>query len=221
MCEPVTIASAAALAAGTVMSGVGRQQANKAYFGAANAEGTRQRAFGEQAYGAFTRGLDKMEPGTEQASLKDAQAKRTAAAQANVTNFSAIPAGGVGTAPKVITDAYERGAKSARDYGLDYGARTGTLEGYGDRLFSRGVDIGRTRQDIDKYGNFSRGSMSVLPVELEGAQTKGSSLRGWGELFSGLGSLGLTYGFTRPAATSGAKPATTGRMGFPYFGGPR
>lgn len=209
MCTPLMLGSAAALAGGTIMSGMGRSSANRAYAGALNAEGARQRGFRDQASGAWNKGLDKMEPGAEAPALATAQGKRTAAAQGNVTNFSAIPADGVGAAPKVITDAYDRGARSATDVGMDYGARTGALEGYGDRLFSRSLDIGRTRQDIDKYGNFSRGSMSVLPAELEGAGTSGQTMRGMGELFSGLGNLGLLYGFTQPV--SGATPATTGR----------
>ena len=210
MCDPVLGASAAALAGGTVMSGMGRNSAAKAQYGAMNAEGVRQRGFRDAASGAWNKTLDGMEKPKEGQALTDAQNKRTAAVQGNVTNFSAVPRDGVGNAPKVITDAYDAGDKAATDYGLDYGARTGALEGYGDRLFSRSVDIGRGRQEIDKYGNFSRGSQSVLPMELEGASSKGSTMRSIGEIFSGLGNLGLMYGLTRPGAT----PVDQGVMQF-------
>lgn len=202
MCDPISIAGGAALAGGTLLSGMGRNQSNRAIAGTAQAELARQRGFRDAASASWNAGLDKIEPGVEGPALKAAQDKRTAYTQGNVTNFSAIPVEGQAGAPKVITDAYDRGAKSATDYGLGYGARTGAMEGYGERLFDRGIGIGRTREDIDKYGNFSRGSASVLPVELEGAQRKGSMLKNIGEVFSGLGNLGLLYGFTRPVTST-------------------
>lgn len=207
MCDPILGGSAAALAGGTVLSGMGRNSATKAQYGAMNAEAGRQRGFRDAASGAWNKTLDGMEPGKEGQALADAKARRADAAKANVTDFSAVKKDGVGDAPKVITDAYARGDEAARGYGLDYGDRTGALEGYGERLFSRSVDIGRGRQDIDKYGNFSRGSQSVLPMEMEGAATKGSTLRSIGEIFSGLGNLGLMYGLTR---APGAAPPPGG-----------
>jgi hypothetical protein len=210
MCDPVSIGAGAALAGGTVMSGMGRNQANKAAGRAMSAEAGRQRGYRDAAAGAWNKGLDKIErPATEQG-LKDAQSKRTGAFQKNVTNFSAIPADGRSNEPKVIADAYAGANKASTDYGLNYGARTGALEGYGDQLYGRSVDIGRTRQDIDQQGNYSRGSMSVLPVELEGASTKGSTLRSIGEIFQGLGNLGLMYAFTKAPTAAGPNITAAG-----------
>lgn len=206
MCDPISIASGAALAGGTLLTGMGRQSANRAATGTMHAEGARQRGFRDQAAGSWNKSVDALEKPAQDKGLSDAQGARTAALKGNVTNFSAIPMDGVGSAPKVITDAYAGAAKSATDAGLDYAGRTGALEGYGDQLFTRSLGIGRSRQDIDKYGNFSRGSMSVLPMEMEGAATKGSTMRGVGELFSGLGNLGLLYGFTRPAVGNVSVP---------------
>lgn len=204
--DPITLGAAAALAGGTALTGLGRNSANKAHGAALNAEGVRQRGLRDQASGAWDKSVDGMDKPKTEAGLADAQTKRADAAKANVTNFSAMPVEGIGRAPKVITDAHARRASEATAGGLDYADRTGKLEGYGDQIFSRNVDIGRNRQEIDKYGNFSRGSMSVLPMEMEGASNKGSTMRGIGEIFSGLGNLGLLYGFTRgvPKAAPGA-----------------
>lgn len=210
MCDPIIGASAAALGGGTVLSGMGRNSASRATGAAMNAEYGRQRGFRDAASSAWNAGLDKIDKPATEAGLKEAQSKRTAAAQGNVTNFSAIPADGRSSEPKVIADAYASANKASTDYGLDYGARTGALEGYGDQLYGRTVDIARTRQDIDKQGNFSRGSMSVLPVEMEGAATRGSTLRSIGEIFSGLGNLGLMYGFTRAPSAAGPNVTAAG-----------
>lgn len=212
MCEPTTIAmgvGAAAMAGGALMKNQGQNASAKAVAGRMNDESGRQSVFRNAAAGAWDKTIAGMEKPKTEAGLADAQAKSTTALQSNVTNFSAAPAEGVGRAPKVITDAYEGGANASRGYGLDYAARTGAMEGFGNQLFSRNIDIGRGRQEIDKWGNFSRGSQSVLPMEVDAASKKGDSQKGMGELFSGLGNLAMMFGLSgtpaaAPVSTAGA-----------------
>ena len=118
---------------------------------------------------------------------------------------------GLSGAPAPTGDVItQQGEKSAAETskGLDKQAENrAELRGVGDTLGQTGFANARDAGAIGTLAGFKQGSSAVLPHRLEAANQAGSGLQLIGDIFSGIGGLGMT------AATAGGFPGLEGLFG--------
>lgn len=93
-------------------------------------------------------------------------------------------------------DTKQRG--EARDFTNKTGAALGNLRAFGDHLGSISRAQARDAGQIGQIGGFMRGSSSILPYELEAANSAGDGAKLFGDILSGAGSLATSAGITGP-----------------------
>ncbi len=78
------------------------------------------------------------------------------------------------------------------------------LAGYTDWDLKQAIKNLRAQQELQQIENFSRGSLSILPTELQSAAHAGDTLTGIGGLLSAAGGVGSAWGAARvPTSVSG------------------
>jgi hypothetical protein len=215
MClDPLSLAAIGLSAGGTLLQSMGAQKAEKARAGVMANETARQAGYDREAQGVFKRALSSQERESQDTKLVNARANRE---RAGYDALSVDSAPGVtpiaGSAPGVVGETYARALNKALAQGRDEVKRRAALSSYGDLDFFNSADLARTGQQAGTIGSFARGSSGVVPLELEGANQKGSGLRSFGSLLSGLAQpVGLAGAFG--AGSSMFRPSVSAGRGF-------
>lgn len=222
MCDPISLGL---LAAGTISSYIGNQQAKSATRNALTLERQRQTAKTrdqeqalDQSYQAAGRLKD---PNAQQAASDKRRQAFVAALNARPENSGYLP--GQESAPKVVADAADQSTARQNAYSEGQAGALADLTSQGDLLQNANIDIGRAGQTIGQLGRDKYNSAQALEAELRAAQFKGQTLRGLGQLFQtigmakGLGGFGGGHGSLGSALNSGSGYFPAG--GVPVFNG--
>lgn len=209
MCLPVlAIAGLAAMAAGTGMQALGQSQADHAMTRTFNTERTRQQGYEAKEQQDFKNSLAStqntvLSPEAQAAAVANRQGEYDAVTKSATPAGSYLP--GSPSAPSVVNAGNTVIGQAADAHTAGLGHALASLGGTNDLMQQNDINIGRDRQDVAQQADFGRGSMNVLPAELDAAKRKGSTLRTLGGLAQSIGSMmvsgGATGGFS-PAAVS-------------------
>lgn len=225
MCDPISLTGAALSGASVLANSAASNQVAGARNRVLAAERQRQQGF-QQQEAALT---DHSRSLYDNFGGQQAQRGQSLGDYFNRGNDAPPGAGGAGsTAPSetlpassntlVQNEQQRQGAKAA-DYSKQQGDALGQLRAFGDVLGTAGRAQARDAGAIDQLSNFSRGSASITPYELEAANAKGSGLRTLGDILQGAGQLGVAAGLGRNVA--GAAGAAGGGVSLPAFAQPQ
>lgn len=92
----------------------------------------------------------------------------------------------------VQEEAKQRAGASA--FTNSQGQKLGNLRAFGDVLGTIGRGQARDAMTIGQIGGFKRGSASILPHELEEANSAGAGMKFFGAVLGGAGSLATSAG---------------------------
>lgn len=214
MCEPMSVMSAAMMAASVVANKVGADAQQSARSSANAAEMARQQDIRKQSGDLFDVTLDKARAPTqiaEQAAMADARNKKDSATlDANRGVYGTGNASLDGESKSAIA----RSLSSALTRGKQQARANANVNGFGDQTAKMGIELGRAGQWQNIFAGDGRASSSLLQGELEEANGAGAGARGAGQLL-GVGSQAAgAYGMTGKAPTwgdmfGGGKPGGT------------
>jgi hypothetical protein len=203
------LAAAAASAAGTGMQIAATEEKNSAKNTATSAELARQKGYQDQASQLATKSIEASTPQVAQTQINQGAAQRE-------RNYAVVapkagPAPGQPTA--VAGGPAERASAEAAETGNAWSKALSAAEakqgGYADWGLQQQIKNTKARTDIGVVSNASRGSASVLPIEMNAASHKGDELAGWGQLVSALGMVaGMGAASAAPAAAGAASGAS-------------
>ena len=220
MCEPVslTIASLALVGAGTAMQMQGAAKAERAQNEANQLELNRQKGYQDQSFNLFNKSLDynqgDNQKGREEKAAGDLNSRFQQAADEVFSGASVNgnhPNSSVSDAPKAIGDVYKKSMDEARGSIQNMLTAKAALGGFNRMLGNTSLQNQNITNEQTPIGGYMRGSMNVLPLELQAASHKGDSMKNLGTIVSllgaaaGMGASGMAAG-----AGSGASAAGTG-----------
>ncbi|MBY0392011.1 MAG: hypothetical protein K2Q27_01960 [Novosphingobium sp.] len=181
------------LAAGTISSYIGNQQAKNATRNQLALENQRQASKTreqEQALDQSYQAAGKLkDPNAQQAASDKRRQAFVAALNARPENSGYLP--GQESAPKVVADAADQSAARQNAYSEGQAGALADLTSQGDLLQNANIDIGRAGQTIGQLGRDKYNSANALNAELNAARFKGGTLRGLGGLAQTIGMAAL------------------------------
>lgn len=219
MCEPLTIASLVATAAGTGLSLAGQAKAQSATNDAISAEQARQQALDSQSNASFQDILGQMGASDQKQLLDQSAAERVTNFQNALAGDPSQPAGAASLnagAPKVIQGEVGKALSKAGRRSSGIQARGAKLGGEGDVSSFRNILFGDLSRRLGTTAGFKAGSSGVLPLELQDARSKGGTLRGFGDILNAVGmvsGLGAIAGAPSGAANAARAKAIAARGG--------
>lgn len=203
------IPAAIATLAGTGLSIAGQEESKSAMNDAAQAELTRQQGYGKKGQGVFQESLAKSTPGAARQQMQQGQQQAlNEYAKVQDVPSSVMPSGSADpTADKVV---------QART-GMSNQASAG-MQGYNAFDVAQLIKDLQARTQLGQIGSFAGASEGVLPLEMQQASQKGSTLSGVGGILNSLGGLGMMgAGVSQPSGggmggftTPGGGPAWSG-----------
>lgn len=219
MCEPLTIAGLALSAGSMVANQVASSKVEKARKGAMEAERIRQGGLQQESDALNLRSQERYEDfdGKQEnraAELADYfRSQNQSIPQAEGAPTETIPT----SSSNIVTREREKQNTKAKDFSDQQSDALGNLRGFGDLLGDVSRQQGRDAAEIGTVGGFMRGSSSVLPMELEAANSKGNGMKMFGDLLSlggsvagGLGGMKAASGgstiFSTPNVVGAAGP---------------
>ncbi len=189
------------------------KQAN-AIASANNAERLRQRKYDDQAFAINDQSRDRYEDFSGQ---QDERSESLAEYYKGAA--SSEPTQPISAAPKSDSNlVVSADAKASEEAGATNDAnaeRRAAVNSFGDLLGGFGRMNMRDAGELNTLRSFKRGSSSVLPYELQAAQTKGQGLRLIGDLLNVASSVTMPMALTAggastPAWMQGWKPSPVG-----------
>ncbi len=178
---------------------IGNQKAQNATAGAMAAERRRQNKLDEESYALNAAARDRYQGAESQVADKSAELSDmyTEALSQPASRPQAI-------APQsdssVIQNIDATTAESARADGQDRARRLGEFRGFGDFMGDAMRGQARDAGQLGMLGGFKRGSQGVLPLELEGAATKGQGWMMLGDLLNMASGMTLNKALMAPGA---------------------
>lgn len=221
MCEPVSATAAAMSIAGALESmraqNAARKKSDRAMSETTRLEMDRQRGYQDEALKVWQGQLDQMDRGAQDQSVASKTADRQAAYDAAVPqsrdyNAEMSGLGASSAAPKVIQDANAKTLSSALGATRKQLSAKAKLQAFGDRTFENAEMLNQGAGKVGMWGNFSKGSTGVFPLEYSAASRAGGSGR------SALGTmLSIGGALLGGAAAAGAfaAPAASGAIAAP------
>lgn len=195
MCEPATIASVAAMAAGTFLQSRAQDDAIKSRASAINSEIARQEAFERDARALHAQNVADFSPEQGVASeVEDRGAEIGEKLVAAQGDLSKAPAGSLflRSAPRVVGDHEASKLDEGREFTNQQGLALGKLNSLADLIFDNNLRATERNGEIDGLNSSARGSLGVLGSEINAANSKASS--GLGDVLVGVGSTALGAG---------------------------
>lgn len=194
MCDPITIAGIALTGASTVANSIGQRKVDRARDDALAAERIRQSGLDKEADALNTQSQDRYENFDDQEAARSTQLGDYFQGQSD-TPDAANAAAAMPTSTSNVTiqeEAKQRAKASA--FTDEQGTRLGDLRAFGDVLGSIGRNQARDAMSIGQIGGFKRGSASILPNELDAANSAGAGARFLGDVLGGAGSIATSAG---------------------------
>ncbi|MBL26156.1 MAG: hypothetical protein CMM50_01200 [Rhodospirillaceae bacterium] len=207
MCDPISIGSALLTVAGSAAQAAGARKAEKARDQAIAAERMRQDEFGRQSEIQFGDALEEHTRDRQDEKMGDAMQRRQQAFErVNARRPSAERTPGSSRAPAVIqSEAKSQNARADRRSGAEASAQA-SLGSWADLLLSGAQARQRAGDQVNAINSFRRGSLDVLPLEVQAAGRRGRGLWNLGELLVSGGELGSRLGAKYKDGTPGSPP---------------
>lgn len=209
MCDPLSIAAAVATVAGSAAQAAGARKAERARDQAIAAERLRQDEFGRRSEIQFGDALAEHTRDRQDEKIGDAVARRQQAFdRATERRPSADRTPGSSRAPAVIQSETKSQNARAERRSAGEGAAQASLGSWADLLLSGAQARQRAGDQVNAINSFRRGSLDVLPLEVQAAGRKGRGLRTLGDLLVAGGQIaGMAGGIPGSGGAPGASPA--------------
>lgn len=200
MCEPMTIATWATLAASTAAKYQATQQANKAMTEVQTMEAARQAKLREEADAALNTNINKSGVIDVNTEIEEQKTKRVNDLTKAVANQSG-PGGpdtglaslGVSADNKLVqSDTGARASENAAQT-KSLANAMGSMGGFGDTMQNTGMRNVRGLQEQGRLGNFMQGSAGAAGVEHETASHAGDNMRTIGDILGAVSVLAGGY----------------------------
>lgn len=202
MCDPVTIGSIALTVASAGLNSLAQSKVASARNDAMAAERIRQKNLEKESAAVATQSQDRYQNFNDQQGERSGKlATMFNAQEAAPPVAAAMPAS---SSNLVVQNESDRRAE-ARDAVDRVGDARAELRAFGDLLGDKTRATARDSGLIDQISGFKKGSAAVLPYELEAANSKGNTLRLFGDLVGGFGKVGLMSGLS-----GGSNPLLSG-----------
>ncbi|NFV81289.1 hypothetical protein [Magnetospirillum aberrantis] len=219
MCDAISAAAAVMSVAGALeqnrAQNAARKKSDAAMSAASEAEAARQRRYQDEALNIWQGELDQMDRPAQDELTDKKTAERQAAYDAVVPgsrdyNAEMASLGASSDAPKVIQDANAKTLSEALSQTRQQLSAKAKLQGFGDRTFSNAEMLNQGGGNVGMWGNFSKGSSGVFPLEYQAASRAGGS--GFSPLGMGLSLAGMGLGIANAGGLfgTGAPPANIG-----------
>jgi hypothetical protein len=208
MCDPLTIGGALLTGASVVANQAADSQVQSARSGAMNSELFRQRGYDAEANNINTQARGRYD--NAQGGMDD-RAKQVADFYA--ANNAALPTSGptTGALPtsssNIIVQEGKRQGDKVAAYTKQQGEALGRLRSFGDVLGEASRGTAKDAAALGSVNSFKAGSQSVLPLELQAANSAGNGTRMLGDILGGVGKVGMFAGL------SGGNPFGGGSIG--------
>lgn len=194
MCDPLTIGGIGL----TGLSSIAHMQGETERAGERDrvqrAERVRQRGFEQESQGLFDQALNRVDKTRQDADTKSAEDKRTGDVTRQLETTATPVDPSEATQPQdtsVVKSSNARELLKALNVGKTRAQRSAAVNAYGDNNLGVGFDLSRFGVRQVQLGNASQRSASLLPLELQEANTKGA---GWDTLGTALGVGGQIAG---------------------------
>lgn len=210
MCDPVTLGISAALGIGSKL--VGNSESMNAASREAAARNAvlkatiaKEQGYADQNAGELNNNVAHYAPGSQEAQLADAQAKRTTNSTGNMTtdNPSAAPLP-ADSNPAAAGDLAKR-LLAAHDGAVERAGLKAKVGGYGDTWLTNNLNTNAADRNIGVTNNYAEGAKSILPALQDSAAAavyKPPSI--WSTILSGASSIAAAK-----AGATGAKAVGT------------
>jgi hypothetical protein len=190
MCD-VGVITTLALSAASVAANQQAQQAARNAMNKVNAaEFTRQKQLQQEQGGLVSDLITRHSRDNQDAQSGEAQAARQAAYTAAVNNSpqsSPAPIQPAGTAaPQVVRDEFSRTNARARNFVANQGRARSIMDAMADLQAANALGIARAGREVNRIGNFARGSLGASEFELKKAAHAGDTLKTVGDILQGL-----------------------------------
>lgn len=203
MCTIAAVAGAVLTAAGTAMQASSQRKAQDAMQSARLAEATRQENIRKRGEATVDKTVDSYEKPQIEDVMSDQMVtlgqEYKRASEPAIMSGGNIPIGSTEIGGEVVKDAFDKAMRGV-DRRLS-GAATarGKVNALGRTMWSQGFGLNRAGNEIALNNDERRGSMSVLPFELDAAAAKAQNPIG--DLLVGLGGtvMGSGWGGSTPA----------------------
>jgi len=206
MCDPVTASLMVASAASTY---AGNRRSQKKMDAAAAAEMFRQKRFADDSKMTLGKSVSNRNFQSTADSIENTRAMLEADYNASVEKgkesfgVGSDPMTGTSTENSNVTDAYSRESGRADAESKRNAALNARLNAFGDVMNQQAITNSRYAQDQAVLANLSRGSLGVLPMELQAASHAGDNLKLMGQVLS----LASMYTGTMSAMGKGYGPS--------------
>jgi hypothetical protein len=202
MCDPFTIASVALTAGSMAANSVAQSKVNKARNGAMEAERIRQRQLQQEADALNAVSQDRYQGFEGKQDERSSELGKYFTDQVqSIPEATGAPTETVPTSSSNIvnTEKKKQGEKT-KAFSTQQATALGNLRGFGDLLGETSRLQGRDAAQIGTVGGMMKGSQSVLPLELEAANNKGSGWKTFGDLLSAGATISGGVGAAKAAA---------------------
>lgn len=204
---PLAIAAASSVASNALHSSAANKVA-KAQRAAELMEQTRQDAMRDKARQSFTELLANQGRAEQESQLADETAKLEDyyTSKVNPSSFMELLPGQGMASRTVKTDIVNEGNKGIQK-ALQSGKARAALEAYGGVGLNNDLKYRDTTLNLNNISDESRGSARILPLELQAAQNKGATQRGFANLLGMVSSVAGSAAagqFMNAAMTPGA-----------------
>lgn len=200
MCDPATIGVALSVAS-TAAAVAAQNQQTREQDKSIAFETERQDKIGREAAGAADDSLGRLDRAIQERELRDTEERNTSVLQGNQTQplDNVVPFGRA--APKVVQDSIAGTIQDAVNRSADQARNVARLRAGGDVNFGNNIELLRNQGKIGILSGLSRGSSSLLPLEMQAANRAGQN--------TGLLSAGLAGGSQVANAQASRAPRTT------------
>lgn len=200
------VAGLLASLAGTGLGIAGSAESQGAMNDAANAELMRQSQYNKQGQQAFQQSLSQSTPQAAKKQLGEGQQQALQEYTKVQKTPSTYSTGGGNDVSKAASDSVVQGKTQLSNQAA------APLQAYDAYSLAQQIKDMQAQSQLGQIGSFARQSESVLPLEMQQAGQKGSTLSGIGSILGTLGGLTSLYGATRPQTVGGApvKPLNMG-----------
>jgi hypothetical protein len=146
------------------------------------------------------------------ASLSDLYADTAGEANANPSRpIASAPA----SSSNIVASAEAAEGQRVAGNAADERGRLARMRAFGDVMGGIGFDQARAGQQIGQIGGFMRGSQNVMPLEMNGAQMRGSGMRMVGDLLNMAGGVATQRALIHPDSLAALFGENYGRMAQP------
>lgn len=178
--------------------------------GAREAERIRQKGYQAESDAAFDESMSKQGADLQKERIAQAEAERTATAQAAQQPTAVVNIPTQGATPTVVADETSARVGTGNAQAAQDAANRAALASFGDVQLGNALLNTRYGQQQAQIGRNMQGSANVLGIEMDAASRRGDSLKGIGSgLVAGGSLLGMGAGMGWGAPAAAAAPAAT------------